>query len=110
MDWVCVGLLQLSPRTPPQGRRLPWDLKRGCWQGNLPRRRSVLTPGGIRTCITFWFVSQGRYQDGFNGMQPVLGLIEDDGRLRFEYLVGDLQCFQAICRVDFLTQLRVGIV
>jgi len=67
-----------------------------------------LPPGVITTRIAF--VSQCRYQDGFNSVQPVLSLVEDNGCMRFENLVCDLQCFQAIYPVDFFPQLRISIV
>src|SRR6266699_3187458 len=66
---------------------------------SAPAISSALPPRAITTRIVL--ASQRRYQDCFDGMQPVLCLIEDDGCLRLEYFVGDFKGFQAIFLVDF---------
>jgi hypothetical protein len=36
-------------------------------------------------------LAEGRYEHGFGGVQPDLGLVENDAGAGLEYFVGDLQ-------------------
>src|SRR6478752_5211827 len=47
-------------------------------------------PGAGAASVTAGASSKRRHQDGLDGVEPVLRLVEHDAGLRLEHLVGDL--------------------
>ena len=81
-----------SYRGPTRGKRRINDPGRAAWL------RGELLPD-----------ERGDHQ-GLYRMQPVLGLFEDDGGLRLEYFLCDLECLKAALVEDLQADLCLGVV
>ena len=61
-------------------------------RGTSPRSSSASPP---RATMIFTPVAQGGHHGRLDGVEPVLRLVEDDGRRGFEHLIGDLEGAEA---------------
>src|SRR3954447_7781707 len=73
-----------------------------------PRLSSAFPPSAMR--ILTGSRPEGRDHHGLDGVQPVLGLVEHDGALRLEHLIGDLEPVEPEPLEDVLADDRVTVV